>query len=149
MNRSTAPFWKTTPLERMSRAQWESVCDGCGLCCLQKLEDEHTGRIYYTNVACRLLDPQTCRCSDYAHRRLRVSDCIELTPQTISDYRWLPETCSYRLLAEGRGLPDWHHLVCGDRDAVHRAGISYAGRMISEDEVHEDDWEDHIIFRIG
>ncbi len=149
MSRSPVPFWKTTPLPRMSRAEWESLCDGCGLCCLQKLEDEHTGRIYYTNVACRLLDRQSCRCSDYAHRRLRVPDCIELTPQSIGDYRWLPETCSYRLLAEGEELPEWHHLVCGDRDAVHRAGVSRAGRMLGEDEVRDEDLEDYIIFRIG
>ncbi len=149
MSRSPAPFWKTTPLARMSRAEWESVCDGCGLCCLQKLEDEHTGRIYYTNVACRLLDRQSGRCSDYAHRRLRVPDCIELTPDTLVDYRWLPETCGYRLLAEGEELPEWHHLVCGDRDAVHRAGVSRVGRMLGEDEVRDEDLEDYIIFRIG
>ena len=133
----------------MNRAEWESLCDGCGLCCLQKLEDEHTGRIYYTNVACRLLDRQSGRCSDYAHRRLRVPDCIELTPQTIVDYCWLPETCSYRLLAEGEELPAWHHLVCGDRDAVHRAGVSRVGRMLGEDEVRDEHLEDYIIFRIG
>lgn len=149
MNAPAKPFWKTTPLAEMNREQWEALCDGCGLCCLQKLEDEHTGRIYYTNVACRLLDLETCRCSDYAHRHLHVPDCIELTPETIAEYRWLPETCAYRLLAEGKELPDWHYLVCGDLDAVHRAGISRAGRMISEDRVREEDWEDHIIFRIG
>lgn len=143
------PFWKTTALADMSREQWESLCDGCGLCCLQKLEDEQTGRIYYTNVACRLLDLETCRCSDYTHRHLYVPDCIELTPETIGDYNWLPETCAYRLLAEGKDLPEWHHLVCGDPDAVHRAGISRAGRMISEERVREEDLEDHIIFRIG
>jgi hypothetical protein len=143
------PFWKTKTLAEMDREEWESLCDGCGLCCLQKLENEYTRRIYYTRVACRLLDLQSCRCTDYAGRRDRVPDCIQLLPATAHDYRWLPETCSYRLRAQGQELPDWHHLVCGDRAAVHRAGISRAGRMLSENEVAEEDWEDHIIFRIG
>ena len=149
MNRVHEPFWKTIPIDRMTPEQWESLCDGCVLCCLQKLENEHSGRFYYTNIACRLLDLETSRCSDYAHRQLRVPDCIQLTPRTIGDHPWLPETCGYRLVAEGRDLPQWHHLVCGDRDAVHRAGISRAGRMVSEEEVREEDWEDYIIFRIG
>lgn len=148
MSRTDEPFWNTIPMARMNREQWESLCDGCGLCCLHKLEDENTGRFYYTNVACRLLDLDTARCRDYPHRHRRVPDCIELTPQTIADYGWLPTTCSYRLLSEGKDLPPWHHLVCGDHDAVHRAGISRIGRMVSEDEVREEDWEDHIIFRL-
>jgi len=145
----TEPFWKTKPLEAMDREEWESLCDGCGLCCLQKLEDEYTRRVYYTRVACRLLDLQSCNCRDYGRRRDLVPDCIALAPADALAYRWLPESCAYRLLAQGEDLPSWHHLVCGDRSAVHRAGISRAGQMLSEEEVREEEWEDHIIFRIG
>jgi uncharacterized protein len=149
MAASATPFWKRKTLEQLDAQEWESLCDGCGLCCLQKLQDEYTQRIYYTRVACRLLDQQSCRCTDYARRRERVPDCVQLSPAEAHEYRWLPESCAYRLLAEGQELPSWHHLVCGDPSAVHRAGISRAGQMLPEDAVPEDDWEDHIIFRVG
>ena len=142
-------FWSRKTLDQLNREEWESLCDGCGLCCLQKLEDDYTRRIYYTNVACKLLDLQTCQCSNYARRQEFVPDCIALTPGDADAYRWLPETCAYRLVAQGDELPPWHHLVCGDRDAVHRAGISRAGMMQPEASVPEETWEEHIIFRIG
>ncbi|MFG1403858.1 YcgN family cysteine cluster protein [Xanthobacter sediminis] len=127
---STAePFWRTTPLAAMSAAQWESLCDGCGRCCLVKLEDEDTGQIAYTDVACRLFDSESCRCSDYAHRSEQVSDCVRLTPEAVATLSWLPPTCAYRLLQEGKDLPFWHPLVSGDPASVRAAGISVAGRV--------------------
>ncbi len=140
-----AAFWETTRLEAMSGAQWESLCDGCGKCCLEKYEDEDTGAIHYTNVACRLLDCDTCHCTDYANRSVQVPDCITLTPAHLEDPTWLPETCAYRRVAERRPLPRWHHLRCGDADAVHRAGASARGRVVSEQAVtdpllHLVDW---------
>lgn len=149
MTESTTPFWVRKTLAEMDEAEWESLCDGCGLCCLQKLEDEEDGSVYYTRIACKLLDLDSCRCSDYAGRHRQVPDCIRLTPDQADQFRWLPATCAYRLLAQGQALPDWHHLVCGDRDAVHAARISHAGRMLSETAIDEQDWEDHLIFRAG
>ena len=146
-SRADPPFWQRKALADMSREEWESLCDGCGLCCLQKLEDDDDGTIYYTDVACRLLDLQTCRCRDYRHRRRQVPDCVVLTPGMLGRLHWLPPSCAYRLLEDGQPLPAWHHLVCGDRREVHRAGISRSGRMISETLVHERDWEKRIIFR--
>jgi hypothetical protein len=137
MQDSPTPFWEITRLEEMSPTQWESLCDGCGKCCLEKYEDEDTGAIHYTNVACRLLDCHACRCTDYAHRAARVADCITLTPAHLADPSWLPETCAYRRVAEGRGLPDWHHLICGDPEAVHRAGASARGRVVPEQTVDD------------
>ncbi|WP_407673071.1 YcgN family cysteine cluster protein [Novosphingobium beihaiensis] len=125
------PFWER-PLSTLSRTEWEALCDGCGQCCLHKVEDADTGEIYHTNVACKLLDLKTARCSDYAHRRNFVPDCIRLTPETAGELAWLPPSCAYRLRAEGDPLPEWHYLVCGDREAVHRAGMSVAGKVISE-----------------
>lgn len=128
----TERFWETVPLDRMSDAQWESLCDGCGKCCLIRLEDEDTGEVHTTDVACKLLDGASCRCRDYPRRQTLVPDCIRLTPQTVGDYGWLPRTCAYRLLEEGRPLFDWHPLVSGDPDSVHSAGMSVRGRVISE-----------------
>ena len=138
-------FWKTTPLEQMSREQWESLCDGCGLCCLVKLEDEDTGETYYTDVACRLLDVHRCRCSHYGERHSLVSDCVVLTPAGIEALQWMPPSCAYRLLAEGRSLPDWHPLVTGDPESVHRAGVSIRGRAVSEYRVAAEDLRDRLV----
>ncbi len=138
-------FWETTPLDRMSRAEWESLCDGCGKCCLHKLEDEDTGELMATNVACRLLDRRTGLCSDYRNRRAYVPECVRLTPRLVRTLDWLPSTCAYRLLDEGRPLPDWHPLITGDRDSVRRAGHSVSGWTVSEDEVG--DLEHHLIDR--
>lgn len=143
----TRPFWTRKTLAQMSPEEWESLCDGCGLCCLQKLEDEEDGAVYFTDVACKLLDLESCRCSDYPSRREHVPDCVSLDARSVERIGWLPHTCAYRLLAEGKPLRRWHHLVCGDREAVHAAGISRAGRMISETKLGPEEWEDRIIFR--
>jgi len=144
------PFWKRKSLTEMDQQEWESLCDGCGLCCLQKLEDEDEPQaFYYTRIACKLLDHQSCQCSDYPNRQAKVPDCIQLTPGAASDFAWLPPTCGYRLVADGADLPAWHHLVCGDRKAVHKVGISLSGQMLAEGSVDDDDWEDHIICRVG
>jgi len=127
----SARFWER-PLQSLDRGQWEALCDGCGQCCLHKVEDADTGEIYHTNVACKLLDLKTARCSDYPRRRSFVPDCTRLTTGNAGALTWLPETCAYRLRAEGLPLPDWHYLVCGDREAVHRAGVSIVGRAVSE-----------------
>lgn len=139
-------FWETVPLARMTRPEWEALCDGCGKCCLNKLEDEETGEVALTRVACRLLDDSTCRCSLYPTRHDHVPECIVLTPKTIRrNLYWLPQTCAYRLLWEGRPLFPWHPLISGDPETVHAAGVSVRGRTLSETTVPDDDWEDHII----
>lgn len=123
------PFWRTKTLVAMSDAEWESLCDGCGRCCLVKLEDEDTGAIAYTDVACRLFDAETCACRDYANRSAEVEDCVRLTPEKVETLGWLPPTCAYRLVGEGKDLPFWHPLVSGDRGTVEAAGISVHGRV--------------------
>ena len=138
-----APFWKTTRLADMTRSEWESLCDGCGKCCLLKFEYEDTGEIDRTNVACRHLDLKACRCKQYAMRHALVEDCIGLTSDMVGKLSWLPSTCAYRRLDEGKDLPDWHPLLTGTRESVHRAGISVRGRAVSEDDVA--DPEDHIV----
>jgi uncharacterized cysteine cluster protein YcgN (CxxCxxCC family) len=127
-----APFWKTKTLAQMSEAEWESLCDGCGKCCLIGLEDADTGEIYLTDVACKLLDGDTCRCANYAARKTIVKDCVKLTPKNVARYKWIPKTCAYRLLAEGRDLFDWHPLVSGDPESVHRANVSVRGKTRPE-----------------
>lgn len=138
------PFWRTKRLEEMTAAEWESLCDGCGRCCLVKLEYEDTGAIDFTDIACRLLDTHSCRCRDYKHRRTHVEDCVKLTPRRLRSIRWLPPSCAYRLVDEGRDLYWWHPLVSGDPQTVHLAGISVRGRVRSEDEVTGPP-EEHIV----
>jgi uncharacterized protein len=138
---ATKPFWQRKTLAELDPQEWESLCDGCGRCCLRKLEDEDTGEIAYTDVACRLLDGETCRCRDYPHRQERVADCIALSPRDLAPLAWMPSTCAYRLLDEGKPLPDWHPLVSGTPASVHAAGISVRGRCTSEEYVHEDEIE--------
>ncbi len=127
------PFWKRKKLEQMSAREWESLCDGCGRCCLNKLEDIDTGETHFTNVGCKLLDGENCRCHDYKNRKKKVSDCVQLTPRAVRRIDWLPPTCAYKLVAGGRDLYWWHHLVSGDRDTVHQAGVSVRGRVAASE----------------
>ena len=127
-----APFWKTKTLAQMSEQEWESLCDGCGKCCLMGLEDADTGEIHLTDVACKLLDGQSCKCSNYPNRKKLVPDCVKLTPKNVPRYKWIPKTCAYRLVSEGRDLYSWHPLVSGDPESVHRAKVSVRGRTRPE-----------------
>mgnify|MGYP002641842274 CR=1 FL=1 len=138
-----APFWKRKTLSAMTAAEWESLCDGCAKCCLHKLQDSETGEVSYTEIGCRLLDCDTCRCTDYHSRQQLVSDCVGLTPKNIEELSWMPTTCAYRLLSEGKDLPSWHPLISGDADSVHRAGMSVRGKVIPEK--NAGDAEDHIV----
>ena len=138
-------FWRQKTLREMNRAEWESLCDGCGKCCVHKLEDEETGELLPTNVACRLLDRATGRCADYRNRKAHVPECVRLTPEKILTLDWLPSTCAYLLLAQGQDIPDWHPLKTGDRESVARAGHSVRGWTISEDDAGE--LEHHLIER--
>lgn len=137
------PFWLSKSLLEMTSSEWESLCDGCGKCCLIKLEDSDTGEVHYTNVACHLLNAHTCRCKDYAKRKLRVPDCIELTPSDVEEFQWLPITCAYRLVHEEKDLPDWHPLISGRPQSVHEAGMSVSHRVVKETSVV--DIEAHVI----
>ena len=139
-------YWETVAPARMTAPEWEALCDGCGKCCLNKLEDEETGEVALTRVACRLLDDSTCLCSQYPIRHQFVPECIVLSPANMEqNLYWMPETCAYKQIWTGQALPDWHPLLTHDPDSVHRAGVSMRGRTVPEFEVHEDDWEDHII----
>jgi uncharacterized cysteine cluster protein YcgN (CxxCxxCC family) len=136
-------FWKHKSLTELSPAEWEALCDGCAKCCLHRFEDQETREIQFTNVCCRYLDQATCRCTDYPNRSVNVPDCVSVTPEILKDPYWLPETCSYRLLAEGRDLPEWHPLVSGDPQTVILSGNSVGGRVISE--LEADNLEYHMI----
>lgn len=138
------PFWER-PLEALDAGQWEALCDGCGKCCLHKIEEEWTGHIYPTNVACKLLDLHSGQCTDYPNRKRHVPDCLQLTLKKLDEIEWLPLTCAYRLRAEGAPLPDWHYLISGDREAVHRAGQSVRGWTISENDAGP--LENHLVER--
>lgn len=138
-------FWKNIPLEQMTNAEWEALCDGCGLCCLVKLEDEDTQEVAYTKVACKLLDCKTGQCQDYTHRKQQVPDCIQLTLDNLPHLYWLPSSCAYRRLYEGKNLPSWHYLNTGSRQSVIKAKKSVAGRCISETQIQEDDIDEYIV----
>ena len=138
-------FWETKSLGQMTGPEWESLCDGCARCCLQKLEDEDTGEVYYTDLACRNLDLTSCRCKDYAQRTRQVSNCISLGVDNLDALQWLPNTCAYRLIAEGIRLYDWHPLISGSAVSVVEAGISIKGKCITETAVPSNQWEEHLI----
>lgn len=139
-------FWEKKPLQKMSPREWEALCDGCGKCCLNKLEDEDTGEVALTRVACRLLDDNSCQCAHYETRHAFIPECIVLKPENLDTHAyWMPQTCAYRLLWEGQPLPDWHPLLTGDPESVHQAGVSVRGITVSEFDVPIDDWEDYII----
>lgn len=146
MNTALRPqFWKNFSLDELSQAEWEALCDGCGLCCLVKLEDEDTHEVAYTKVSCKLLDCKTARCSDYPNRMQFVPDCIQLSPEKLQHIHWLPSTCAYRRLNEGKKLPTWHYLNTGSRESVLEARKSAAGRCISELDVNEDEIDEYIV----
>jgi uncharacterized protein len=139
------PFWQTKTLTEMSASEWESLCDGCGRCCMNKVEDADTAEIYLTKISCKLLDLTTCRCSDYKNRRKIVPDCIRLTPEKVANLNWLPKTCAYRLVAEGADIPAWHPLKTGDPNSVHEAGISVRGFARSEARVKPENIAKYIV----
>lgn len=142
------PFWKTKRLEQLTNAEWESLCDGCGVCCLHKLEDEDTGEIYATSVACKLLNAETCQCADYANRKSIVPDCIKLDIKTIRSVHWLPKTCAYKLIDQGKDLEWWHPLVSGNAKTVHEANVSARNKIrIHEDALESD--EDYLNYLEG
>lgn len=143
VSKEAQPFWKRKTLEAMSPEEWESLCDGCALCCLIRLEDEDTGQVVLSNVHCKYLDTENATCTDYCNRHTNVPDCVELTPEKVRAFNWLPDTCAYRLVAAGKDLYPWHPLVSGYKESVHEAGISPLGRMVHEEAV--EDLEDYVI----
>ena len=144
-----APFWKTKNMAKMSQSEWESLCDSCGKCCCIRLEDEDTGQVYITDVACKLFNPSTCRCGDYANRSKIVSDCVTLSPVNVSQLHWMPQTCAYRLVSEGKDLPEYHHLVSGSRETIHEVGMSVQNDVTSEELVSEDEIPTRIVIWPG
>ncbi len=145
VNSQDQAFWLEKTLDQMSTEEWESLCDGCARCCLLKLEDVDTGRLYFTSVHCRLLDLQQCRCTQYPRRSQQVPDCVTLTPENLAELSWMPSTCAYRLLAEGKPLPAWHPLVSGDPNSVHEAGISIRSYAIDETAIPADSVQEFIV----
>jgi uncharacterized protein len=139
------PFWESKKLSEMTRPEWESLCDGCAKCCVHKLEDEDTGLVHYTAVVCRYLDQKKCQCTVYSKRRKLVPTCLQLEPHELDELHWMPSTCAYRLLHEGKGLMVWHPLITGSRAAMIQAGHTVTGKVISEEFVHEEDWQQHIV----
>ncbi|MBE0483074.1 MAG: YcgN family cysteine cluster protein [Bacterioplanes sp.] len=144
---SAQPFWQRKSLAEMTPTEWESLCDGCALCCLHKLEDEETGEVYYTDVHCRYMDSDSCQCTVYPQRQQKVPECVWLTPEQAERFFWLPPTCAYRLIAEQKPLPDWHPLITGDRNTVHEAGVSMRHKGIADDQLAESEWQDRIIWK--
>jgi uncharacterized protein len=143
--KKTQPFWKTKKLDEMTPSEWESLCDGCAKCCLVKLENEDTRELYFTSLACKLLDCKTAQCRDYPNRKKYVPVCVKLTPKIVAEVDWLPDSCAYKLVHEGKDLHDWHHLVCGDREEVHRRGFSARGRVRSEEGIDDEEAMDYLI----
>ena len=143
------PFWKEKSLSEMSKTEWESLCDNCGKCCCIRLEDEDTGQIYITDIACKLFDPSVCRCTDYTNRSVKVPDCVTLTPENVDKLHWMPQTCAYRLVAEGKDLPDYHHLVSGSHDTIHEVGMSVQDAVVSESLVDEEQHPHRIVIWPG
>jgi uncharacterized cysteine cluster protein YcgN (CxxCxxCC family) len=139
------PFWKEKSLKEMTSQEWESLCDGCAKCCLLKLEDDETGRVYYTDVACQYLSENDCRCTQYVDRNRLVPQCVWLKPENVTEFKWLPQTCAYRLIGEGKDLPWWHPLVSGSTSTVHESGESIRGKIVSEEHVHPAELEERII----
>lgn len=146
-NESTAKqaWWQQKELTEFTDAEWESLCDHCAKCCLNKLEDEDDGTVYYTDVACNLLDGKTCRCSNYPERQKLMPDCVRLTPQNLEQLYWMPPSCAYRLIYEGKDLPSWHHLVSGSKETIHAEGESIIGKFVFSKDIDEDEWEDRIV----
>lgn len=138
-------FWKNKQLSEMTDDEWESLCDGCARCCLLKLEDEDTSELFFTNVSCHLLNIEQCSCNDYQNRKFLVPECLRVKNMALSEYQWLPETCAYRLLSEDKPLPDWHPLITGERNSVKLAGVTISAFAVSEDFIHPDQLEDHVI----
>ena len=133
----TGKWWLDKSLSQMSRSEWEQLCDHCGKCCLLKLEDEGSGDVYYTDVACYLVEEETCKCGNYQEREILVPDCLKLTPDNLEQVSWMPLSCAYRRIMEGRGLSEWHHLVCGDKEEIHRQGISIKNKYVCESKVED------------
>ncbi len=144
-NNNDINFWENKKLEEFTPEEWDALCDGCGKCCLCKLQDDKTGKVFYTNVACRLLNISTCRCTDYENRKEQVEGCAILTPRNVRAFHWLPETCAYRRLALNKDLYKWHYLVSGSRDQVHNLGLSVKNKAVSEEHIHPEQMEQHVV----